>query len=397
MANNKSKSLQAYETRLFYKYAFLYNKDNVIDFWSNHKYYGILDNKSTPVYLNKQYLKAISTPSANNQINKQSVLNIVSDSFSEFIQEIKNADSSLSIAKSIFNPINVKKSTLLFETEYLNYLRQVLSIWYDQNKNIIDNDVSTFEEFISLFVNTIVSTSKSIITQSAYLTSYLSSPLVTGLAIEISNEKHDEDNKKIANYIADSNFAFFSNTAAKYGFLIDKNAPWRLIYNLSTQYAVEKMNKYNVNNIDELFSKFYVYPHLSEFKTIRDELIRFYEIRIKNKPSYQKTKYCSKTKGLIFETIIKQADTKKEDLFWIQLYYFLRCREEQIEMNQTQFNNELSRIGMLYSSFGESATLEWIKDKTKKFLDGGTNPTYNQYKSVMANKSNNSLSYAFLM
>ena len=63
------------------------------------------------------------------------VLNIVSDSFKEMNDEFKKADLYLNIPKSKYNPLKIKKSTLVFETEYTNYFRELLNLWYKQNKN----------------------------------------------------------------------------------------------------------------------------------------------------------------------------------------------------------------------------------------------------------------------
>ena len=394
MPNNNTRTSLLYEQRLYYKYTFQ-NIKNEIDFWANERYYGKLDKQSVPFYLNKQFLKSISTATITNPLLRQTTLNIVSDSFKEMNDEFKKADLYLTIAKSIYNPLKIKKTTLIFEDEYINYFRQLLNLWYSTFKNQIDNEITNFDDFVRLFINTFLSADKTIITQSAYLTSYLASPSITGLSIEISSEKHDDDSKKINTFMNDPNYQFFLNTTSKYSFFVDKNAPWRLVYNLSTDYAKGKMNKYNIEDIDDLFSKYYVYPHLTEYKKIRDELINFYSIRTKNKSSIQKSEYCHKTKGLLFETVFKNTNTTKEDIFWIQMYYYIRSKEEQNGLLQSQFDANLRKIHMIYTSSGEVAALNWILNQTKKFLDGGTNPSYFQYKPIESNKNLHSTSYSF--
>lgn len=395
MADNNSKTLTLYESRKFYKYYHFKDVENKIDFWNRQRYYGMLDNNSIPVYINKNYLKSISSQGVNNTVKKQLLLNVASDSFKEMISEFKNADSALAINKSIYNPLNVKKSTLMFEDEYTNYIRNFLDTWYIQFKNDVDNYVSNFDDFLKLFINAFYLLSKPIITQTSFLMSNLSSPLMTGLSFEISNEKHDKDPKKINGYIKDSNFEFVYNTAAKYSFMLDKNAPWRFVFNLSSEYALEKLNGYGVLDLNKMFSEFYVYPHLNEYNTLKNEIIKFYNTKITKKPQLQKSTYCHSTKGLIFETIVKDSNTEKEELFWISLYYFIRCKEERIGLNQSQFDNDIKKINMLYNSAGTTVVLEWILNKTKKFIDGGTNPTYAQYKTVSQNRNNNFLSYTF--
>lgn len=395
MADNTTKSLLTYETRKYYKYSFFNDVENTIDFWSKQRYYGILDTKCVPVYLNQKYLKSIGSQGISNTGKKQSLLNVASDCFKEMVTEFKNADTAFIISKSIYNPLNVKKSTLTFEEEYTTYFRNFLNVLYEEKKNEIDNQIDNFDSFLKFFISSISLLSKPILSQTAYLTSFLCSPSVSGLSVEISNEKHDKDPKKISGYIQNENFPFVYNTAAKYSFMIDKNAPWRFVFNISSDYALGKLQNYNIESVDQMFSKFYTYPHLIEYTSLRDELIKFYNLRISKKSTLQKSSYCHSTKGLKFETVVKDTNTDKDNLFWIQMCYFIRCREEQTGMTQSQFDSDLKKIRMLYNSAGEEATLNWILNKTKKFLDGGTNPTYTQYKSIVEKKKNNSTPYTF--
>lgn len=395
MADNNTTTNLTYQTRKYYKYNIINDVDNQIDFWYKKRYYGMLDKKATPVYLNKNYLKSIISQGINSQVKKQSLLNVASDCLKEMMVEFKSANTAFIISKSIYNPLNIKKSTLIFEDEYTNYIRDYLNLWYNTNKNKIDNEVENFNHFLKLFINSFNLLSNPIITQTSYLMSSLCSPSITGLSFEVSNEQHDKDVKKINNYINDQNFEFVYNTAAKYSFMIDKNAPWRFVFNVSTNYALQKLNDYGVESLDDMFSQFYTYPHLVEYSILKDELIKFYNIRITNKSQLQKSSYCHSTKGLTFETIVRDSNTDKDDIFWISMYYFIRCKEEKIGMSQSQFNADLEKIKMLYNAYGEQKTLDWIMNKNKKFLDGGMNPTYNQYRSVFINKNNNSTPYIF--
>ena len=394
MSNNERTSLK-YEKRKYYKYAYFTNVDNVIDFWETSRYYGVLDTKAIPVYLNKNYLKSVSTASTTNLLQKQSLLNIVSDSFKEMNQEFKSADQALAIPKSVYNPINIKKSCLLFEDEYTTFLTSILDTWFNATRNKILSDVTNFDEFLSLFISLNTKLFDPILTQTAYITSYVSSPLISGLIAELSTEKHDQDSKKISNFIFDKNFDFFVNTAAKYSFMVDKNAPWRLVFNLSTEYALNKMNQYGIENLEQLFEQYYIYPHLTEYKVLRDKLVNYYVTKVNKKPTTQITTYCPITKSLKFETVTKNIDTEKSDLFWIQMYYYIRCKEEKLNLSQSQFNANLKIISMIYNTYGETETLNWILDKTKKFIDGGTNPTYSEHKAVSQIKNNNFVSYTF--
>jgi hypothetical protein len=128
---------------------------------------------------------------------------------------------------------------------------------------------------------------------------------------------------------------------------------------------------------------------------LKDKLINFYTVKVSKKATTQTSRYCATTNSLKYETVFKDTNTDKNDLFWIQMYYFIRCKEEKIGMSQSQFDADLRKISLLYTKMGEEATLKWILSKTKKFLDGGTNPTYTQYRSVSQNKSKAVAEYTF--
>jgi hypothetical protein len=395
MANNQTKSSILYPQRLYYKYSFFNSIENKIDFWAERKYYGLLDHNATPVYLSKQFLTSISMPSTTNSTVKQTTLNFVTDSFKQMISDIKTAEPYLNLPKSNYNPLNIKKSTLLFETEYKNYMTNLLNVFYDGVKTEYQTNVVSFRDFLRLFISYMVNTERYVITQSSYLTSYYSSPLLTGLVIEFSDKEHDNDEIKINNFINDTNFLFFCNTIKKYSFMVDKNAPWRIVYNLGTDFAKEKMSAYGITSLEDMFSKYYVYPHLTEYDVLRKELIKFY-LNYTNE-EIVKTVYCSTRKALINEVIKTNKDTEMDELFWIQLYYYIRCKEEKIELHQAQFDKNLSTIATLYNSSGKTYVLEWILNKTKKFIDGGANPRYVQYKTLAKRKMDNSTPYTFTL
>jgi hypothetical protein len=88
-------------------------------------------------------------------------------------------------------------------------------------------------------------------------------------------------------------------------------------------------------------------------------------------------------------TVFKSDDVTKDDLSWIQFYCLIRLREENININQSQFDKNLINISMIYNTYGETKALEWIFNSVKPFLDGGSNPSYRQYKAVQENKSRN--------
>jgi len=385
MANNNSNIQISYEEKLNYKLFALKSTNNKLDILNNKRYYGKLNHFVQPITIKSTSLKTIKSFS-NKPTQKQQVLNFVADAYNEFINEVQNANLSLKIPQSNYNPLIIKQSYVDVNIEYKNHVNKLLDIVYNAEKDNIDANIINYQQYLNLIVSYILS-SKIVFTKSSYLLSRFSNPLTNGLIISYSEDKHDDDLLKLTKWINDPNFEFFVNTAAKYSFFIDKNAPWRIVFNLNTEYAKEKMSAYGIDSLEQMFDTLYETTHTTDHKELKKIIEDYYTTKVKQKPKTQITEYCASTKDLKFQTVYKDKDTTKDDLAWIQFYYLIRLREENISMNQGQFDKNLINIAMLYNNYGETKTLEWIFNSVKPFLDGGSNPSYKQYKAVQENKN----------
>jgi hypothetical protein len=256
------------------------------------------------------------------------------------------------------------------------------------------NEILNFKQFLNDFVYYMSNTSLKV-TQTSYMLGALTSPLHTGLVIELSNLKHDDDQPKAISYIQDTNYQFFFNTAQKYSFYVDKNAPWRMVFNVSTNYALEKMKGYNINSLEEMFKISYAPTYLNDWKILRTTLVNFYNEKALKKQTVQIPVICNG--NLVFESINKTSASEQDydDLTWIKLYYFVRLKEQNLSLTQFDFESRCNIISNLYNTGGETAALEYINNQTKLFIDGGTNPGYREYVQVEANKRLNKSSFVF--
>ena len=209
--------------------------------------------------------------------------------------------------------------------------------------------------------------------------------------------KHDEDAPKAISYIQDANYLFFINTAEKYSFYVDKNAPWRMVFNVSTKYALEKMMKYGINNLEEMFTKSYKPTYIDDWKVLRTSLVDYYNNIALTKQNVQIPIICNNT--LQFENIVKTQASENlyNDITWIKLYYFVRLNEQNISLTQNEFDNKCRVIENLYSNGGELSALKFINNETKLFLDGGTNPSYDQHVKVELSKLKNNSSFLLII
>lgn len=68
-------------------------------------------------------------------------------------------------------------------------------------------------------------------TLESFIRSNLFSPSMTGLIISHNEGEHSEDQEKMK-WINDPNFAFFCEASHAHGFLVNKNAPWEIIFDI---------------------------------------------------------------------------------------------------------------------------------------------------------------------
>lgn len=393
-ANNSQRSSELFEYRKYYRDLY-YPKDNtnIIDFWDKSLLYGKINKDLDSIMVNSSNLKILKQNTTTSNQN-QYLVSFAADSFQEFLEEFQRADQQKVIQKSRLNPIKIQKSAIAPEIEYKARVRNVLDALMKNDLNEFENKLITFNDYINLFCIR-VDIAKPIMSQTGYITSKLISPLATGLVFELSLLDHGLDPTKDKDYLKDPNYKFLINTAEKYSFFVDKNAPWRLVFNLSTQYASTKFAKYNCNDINEVQSKLYSPSYLSDWSLLKNSLITHYNEQALKKNKVQIPYYCEENELVKFDTINKQRaeQNQYEDIFWIKLYYYVRLKEEKISMTQKQFNIKLNHLEKIYISSGTEMCLKLINQDTKLFLDGGTNPSYSQFIVVEKNKLKNNSSF----
>ena len=129
MANNNSKIEIAYEEKLNYNLFSLSDVENKIDFWNSKKYYGKLNTFTAPIVAKSTSLKSIKTFSTR-PTQKQYLINFVADAYNEFISEVQNANLSLKIPQSNYNPLIPKQTFLDPNNEYKKYITYIINVIY---------------------------------------------------------------------------------------------------------------------------------------------------------------------------------------------------------------------------------------------------------------------------
>ena len=216
-----------------------------IDVWYNYKsLYGKIDHEDNAVFLNEEMLKKLP-----NDEEDIFALNFVVDAF-EDLQNYMNVAANkgkILTENSKFFPVKPKRGWTSVQNlyfEHVDVLYQAFTgAWLDIKENY--KKLITFKDFMDIFWTYIKEIQPNFpFTRTGFIMSHFCPITTTGLVVEIADDDHGNDKIKFENYINDDNFFFFTAAARRFGFRVDKNAPWRLIADVKSKTMQKYMSRY---------------------------------------------------------------------------------------------------------------------------------------------------------
>lgn len=216
---------------------------NMMNTWGRDSYYGTINSVGNAVAPRESSLKPLRY-CADNKVHY--ALGFVADAWRDFAEKIQDLAANNIIPKeSPWAQIQIYKGWTAAEVAYDEWMvNQVFPVFTDQymatakrQRRVLD--IETFLGEFSNYVGNILS-QVGPITLSGFLESPTSTPLMSGLVIEVSKDRYDNDIQKM-NKWGGPEFQLVANIAAQYGFSIDQHIPFRLIANLGSRAMQEYM------------------------------------------------------------------------------------------------------------------------------------------------------------
>jgi hypothetical protein len=203
-------------------------------------YLGKLDTQGNALITREKYLKQL--PGSVNAF----ALDFVVDAFNDFKQKYVFLNKRLSEGTP-FNQLDPTGGWRSSPVDYNDYLDSVFDLfakdYMTQNKR--DQKVIDFKSFLNEFYKFVKNSEGNMpITFSGFIRSGFCSPKSSGLMIELSDDPYSNDADKYDNFIKDVNFECYVNTAAEFGFRVDKNFPGRLIADVTSDKMQQYMSAY---------------------------------------------------------------------------------------------------------------------------------------------------------
>lgn len=236
----------------------------------------------------------------------------------------------------------------------------------DQIRNIKDYAHIFFNKFLNL-------NQVEVITKSSYVLSNEVSAINSALSIEIAdlNPSILSDKK---NFIESENFEFYLQTAINNGFLIDKNIPWRLNYDLSSPVSKSGSSFINLN-----------------FSEVRfDDLDYLISLVVVGYNSLVKERVYAKQGICKYARFPISKDTVLSDVlpnsYWIKRY----CQVRNKESGSIYSKSELDKI-ITYAIDLDDLSLSYVSSKFRLpyLFEGST--VYRELKQYYLEKNNISL------
>jgi hypothetical protein len=344
------------------------------------------------IIMREDFLKALKTDKKNTHY----ALNFVALAFGEMKNYIEkeSATNRIPNQRTLFKKINPVVSWKSVYDEYHEYMSGIYETFssylkdFSREKNI--NNFNDFVEEYYLYCQNLLASIANPITLSGFITSKTVDSRCSGLTIDLYRSKPSNDPVKIDVFIRDVNFKFYKHAATKHGFVIDKNIPWRLIANLSSEYMKLLMESpaFNVTydlGPRHLFDTYYLKTYTLDLILLRKYMYDMYRSYINYAPFYTEFKWCNnkkKTKKIRFNrkpltTGERERDYNLEN-YWLEYAYRFRLLELDHDLTPEDINMQIKNAKSIFKIRGEMHALKFLHDKTKVFF-------LNNYNKLNAN------------
>jgi hypothetical protein len=390
-ANNDSAISKIFEERVLYEFFAFGTSTTPIprdpagikNYWRfENGLYGKVDKNLIVIQPNINFLSTIR-----GQENVNYALAPVAESFLDFQNSFKIPAQSGRLAEDNYlNAPEVFRSYIDSEDSYNTYVTDIIGS-FNTNKVLtkpLNDEIRNIKDYAREFFKHVLNDMTTPITRVSYVLSSKVSTMNSGLSIEIS-DLNPSDNSDKQSFIQSPNFDFYQQTAINSGFLIDKNIPWRLNFDLSSPANREKISPlYASPDIAASFLNRYFDPvYERDIEYLISLVVVGYNSLVASK------KYYMEGKCKILRTQIEKEKVLKDVLppyYWTKRYCQLRNKES----GGIYTEPEIEKI-IQYALDLQDSGLEYIDSKFRipYLFEGST--VYQRLKEYYLEKNNFSL------
>jgi len=276
--NNES-SIELFNKRVVYS-GTINNADytNLIDFAAEKMMYGRVNRLFVPITIPQTNNKLKSFPSKSRTTQNLKALNFVVDAFKDLEQQFDKCRllGKIDASDPYLSSLKVYKAYVDPRRRYQKYISKLNNVLIS-DPNIDSKNLKDFNMLADNMTKVMKNAGEvNPITYPAFIKSRKTPINVSGLAIEIANLDASNDNDKINLFVNSKNWQFYLNTCRTYGFMVDKNVPWRLVADIGSQPMLEYAKKYNLNNTNQILINCYETAAYSYYNSFTQNMLDLY-------------------------------------------------------------------------------------------------------------------------
>ena len=340
-----------------------------VDTWSDKPFYGLKDNNGTAVYPKQGSLKKYTNEGGAIQYN----LIFVVDAFQDLRAYHKELlqTSKFDKRSNLFISLDCKNSTRELDDLYLPYVQKMYDIFKTSLSAKEVNNIKNIDNFMSLVIKYLrLSLNYIPINRSTFIGNRLCPQELNGITIYLDgNTDWSNIESKTKSYINDPNFNIFIDSARRYGFMVDRNIPWRMIADLESPVMQDYYKKYSIKSTNDIFGSLYHRAQESDIEVLKNVLLSFWNTFASENSLNTKNELvggCDKlfshvttNSQINFQTFT--GHFKQE--WFIRFYLYTKALESKLNITQNKFENIYHQSLKLNKYVSESACANYISSQ----------------------------------
>jgi len=393
LATNQSSAIDLYAYRKKYKKDVLVDKQQfsrppeigTADLWYDRNLYGKIDRKGNIIVARESQLRSLQTKDNRTYYT----LNFISIAYNQLMLEMKTLlkQNSIPNQKTILRALSPVRAWEGQHQPYHKYMVGLFDMFVlHLEAKRIEHRISNFNEFVEEFfihIRNNVAVKGSPFTFSSFIASNLAPANCSGLMIDLARARPSEDLPKQDIFVGDINFNNFKKLANKFGFVIDRNMPWRLIANLNSesmqimmaQPVFDVTYQYGPKNV---FDNHYRKTFILDYSLIRNYMYAMYDSLLQYKSKYTESKFyvCkNNVGGLLDKNVYRKelTDHEKNDVYtyenyWMEKVFRFRLLELKHDLEEQDIKQIIKRAKALYRSRSPDHAYGYLNKITKVYF-----------------------------
>ena len=204
-----------------------------------------------------------------------------------------------------------------------------------------------------------------------------------GFVIEFDITVKDDDKTKFDKYYKTNSYVEFAKLCKQTNFAIDKNCPWRLVYNIYSDASEKYMKRYDINREDFVEQYFYKTQE-HDIENLKHYMIMFYNTFVGLQPTSSNPKIINYNNRsfTIPESIERALMTKQEvdnkfsNLFWFNIYCHISFVENKSKIGNKEYKTTLKNLADTFKMHGTDLAM---KDLSKYIISSEKTDNHGEY------------------